>query len=205
MRIISAIYGKRRSTITRVRDPNSAAARTAAGRVPGYIDVVPKWATQRPVRRDHWFVVEMIFPAGETEKVRASKALSTVSGFGDGQLSSIDAVAAAEEYDDVAVEKISPGVEHEAGIRAETNIVCSAQRWRKGCIDARPRGSVIERSISAHGIAKDLVRPAGKVLWPARVYRHVSFALWTTLVRDIHVRTYRRRATAPRIRAGGVG
>src|SRR5262249_62345275 len=104
---------------------------TATRRVQGYINIVPKWAAYGAIGRNHRLVVEVVRAAGEAEEGGAAKGLSAVSRFGYRQLSSVDAVASAEEYDNVAVEEISPGVEYQTRIGSETGTIRCVERRRK--------------------------------------------------------------------------
>ncbi len=167
-------------------DADSASGGAAAGCIPGGIHVVPKWAAGIAVSRDHRLVVEMIAAAGEAEESCVREAPPAVGRFRDRHLSAVDAVAASEKDNDVAVEEISLRVEYQARVGAEIDAV-GAFRRRERRVGPYPARAAVEAGVCAHGQSENLIRAAGKVLRLARVQRDVSLALRSALIRHVNI------------------
>ena len=132
----------------------------------------------------------MIAATGKAEVSGGRETLPTVDRFSYPHLCAVDAVASAEENNDVAVEEISLGIEYQGGIGAKVDAVGAFGR-RERRIGTAPARAAVEGGVCAHGKTEDLVRSPSKVLRLAGVHRNVSLALRSALVGDVHVRAYR--------------
>src|SRR5690348_15455385 len=88
-------------------DANSTCGGTSAGRIPGDINIVAKWAAWIHIGSNHWFVIEVIAATGEAEIGGRGKTFSAIGRLGDRQFAAIYAVASTKKDNNVAIEQVS--------------------------------------------------------------------------------------------------